>query len=682
MNCSPVEMNETPMVDLFAEAKKIADANHSLYDGSSACRKKLLCFLEDELPYIPSKRVPTIYNVSVPMMQTVASRLQIWLKAFGHTHEEKAEILIAHFRSTYPRICKMYDDFLKSMNQGVIRLPSFPSNWKVTLSPCCWQALDYLLYVVAHDPHTPEEESDSRGDISLREDGFPWSESQRISILENGYTLLPTRTCLFLAYFLEWSVDRKTQQNRESLEVYTATRPWVPRYTYMTLSRKGQGYNNDAYSMENYMTMVYLVFSDEAVDAQHLKEKAASDRSFADLWLFIAISLISSIRATDIQRLPVPPLAMTGAALRQYILDGHFSIEEQQKLVNVWLSMVEEFMGPPSKTCRVGHVPDVVLTIPTSIRPIFATILALSMSWHDVTDTNAPFLMPFRAAPSTLRKHFGNEFAKACGDHRFSPRRAAKAYLQGLELADYENGGSRVHGYILAAIARSHKGGIGSLPSTTMIYLRDACFTGYKPEFIAFEMFERGVFGFLPSLMLERYNRELWHALDVDTQTQVIQSIGVSATQIERISTSVVNALSRAETACKEIFESGVTLAGIGQGLHNLATGCTPANQPEFMCMRIACGLPCNQPMRSCCLGCGNEVYTRATIHYLTNEYVQLQQRLRECDVCDLSRLTALSKHVVTAMQCIVVTMEQKYAGEGTNTLRELIQRRLADAEF
>ena len=69
----------------------------------------------------------------------------------------------------------------------------------------------------------------------------------------------------------------------------------------------------------------------------------------------------------------------------------------------------------------------------------------------------------------------------------------------------------RPKGYMLAALARSHKGGIGSLPEITDIYLKDASFSGYRPEFILREMFERGIFGFIPAIMLERYriNTEL-----------------------------------------------------------------------------------------------------------------------------------------------------------------------------
>jgi hypothetical protein len=51
-----------------------------------------------------------------------------------------------------------------------------------------------------------------------------------------------------------------------------------------------------------------------------------------------------------------------------------------------------------------------------------------------------------------------------------------------------DTSGSQPKGYMLAALARSHKSGFGTLPETTDIYLKDAKFSGYRPEFIAREM--------------------------------------------------------------------------------------------------------------------------------------------------------------------------------------------------
>lgn len=61
----------------------------------------------------------------------------------------------------------------------------------------------------------------------------------------------------------------------------------------------------------------------------------------------------------------------------------------------------------------------------------------------------------------------------------------------------------RVKGYMLAALARSHKGSYGDFAKTTSIYLKDAKMSGYTPEFVAKELFERGVLSVIPSMLLK-----------------------------------------------------------------------------------------------------------------------------------------------------------------------------------
>lgn len=81
----------------------------------------------------------------------------------------------------------------------------------------------------------------------------------------------------------------------------------------------------------------------------------------------------------------------------------------------------------------------------------------------------------------------------------FRSRSATKSFLQDICMVADENstdsgGGFHVKGYYLAALARSHKGSYGKLAETTFQYLKDAKFNHLTPEFVAFELLERGVF--------------------------------------------------------------------------------------------------------------------------------------------------------------------------------------------
>ena len=80
---------------------------------------------------------------------------------------------------------------------------------------------------------------------------------------------------------------------------------------------------------------------------------------------------------------------------------------------------------------------------------------------------------------------------------------------------------------MLASLARSHKGGIGKLAEMTDIYLRDAKFTGEDAGFVIREMFERGVFGFIPYMLLEMYQGKEYRALGISEQTEMVKALGM-----------------------------------------------------------------------------------------------------------------------------------------------------------
>ncbi len=145
-------------------------------------------------------------------------------------------------------------------------------------------------------------------------------------------------------------------------------------------------------------------------------------------------------------------------------------------------------------------------------------------------------------------------------------------------------------GYMIAALARSHKGGIGTLPDVTEVYLKDAAFSGYTPEFIAKEMFERGVFGFIPHILLETYAGEVYKGLGVDRQTTLIKSIGISPSGIEGLAELAGKSYQMAK---ETVAELAIGRADICLILQRIASGAAPGKDTESLCMLSACGYPC-----------------------------------------------------------------------------------------
>jgi hypothetical protein len=262
-----------------------------------------------------------------------------------------------------------------------------------------------------------------------------------------------------------------------------------------------------------------------------------------------------------------------------------------------------------------------------------------------------------------LKGFFGDRFMEACGGRRFSSRKANKAYLQGIEALGSD--GTNAKGYMLAALARSHKGGIGSLPETTDVYLRDENFSGYKPEFILREMFERGIFGFIPVMLLRSYDEENFLKLDVHSQTKLIKKIGLDGYQLECITDRVDQALVRVKE-CTAAYVLNHYVSGdreaIGGLLEKLVAECAPAKQPEYFCLRIAAGDKCACPDRGSCLGCGYEIYTKASLHIVAKEFRRLYKAKEAADGFEETRCrNLLEKVLVPAIIQMLASMKTLY---------------------
>jgi hypothetical protein len=232
---------------------------------------------------------------------------------------------------------------------------------------------------------------------------------------------------------------------------------------------------------------------------------------------------------------------------------------------------------------------------------------------------------------------------------------------------------------MLAALARSHKGGYGTLGQTTDIYLRDANFAGYTPEFIAKEMFERGVLSFIPSILLEIYGGDGYRQLPVDVQTSLISQLGLPAQSIERIAIATEWALERSREAVRSIFNG---VGGIQENaftmLQNIASGNAPSRQSEWLCLMTAARYACPYPERACCLGCGYEIYTKSAMHALMKEYIRISS-LRTGATADerLRHTKILDTAIYPAVNEILMSARLLYSENGDSELISIVKKGL-----
>jgi hypothetical protein len=331
----------------------------------------------------------------------------------------------------------------------------------------------------------------------------------------------------------------------------------------------------------------------------------------------------------------------------------------------------------PSKTEAYKNITELKLFIPESLRVPLGTIIAVALAHHPDVLPGGQFIFS-RDYRHFYKQFFGIEFTSAMGKRPLSVRRCNKSYLQGIDAAaSLENEPGKPKGYILAALARSHKGGIGTLPEITEIYLKDANFTGYSPEFIAREMFERGVFSFIPNALLEIYAGEDYKLLPVHSQTLLIQEIGLRPSQIENLLTVSESALRNArDTVAALVNGSKMDKHSIGSVLQNIASGNAPSRIVQCLCLMTAVSRPCPFPNRAGCIGCGYEILTKSALRLLMREFGRFK-RLRENAPKDKAwRYTALlNEAALPAIAEIISCAKALVPGADISHLLDVIER-------
>ncbi len=615
---------------LFEVAAEAASAIGSKYRDICQCRDDLYGFM-DANEWFGLKTEGSGHNLRVIGLKDYHDRILLWLKAYRRSNDEKLEILFSEYEKNFPGLCLEYKKY--TADAGCIS------------EARTWQALDYLL-------------SSARSDLDQ------WDEQETTRLIKEAQSYCTATACRTIIDFLKWSAGKHEKD----------------QYNYILPARRLDEHNDTAYDPESFFLMAYCVFNEESWKENGMIEKACKKRNCAELWLFTALHFICGLRTTDMKRLPEPALPYMGKEMQEKLLSGELSREEIIAVASDWQLRLDMISRTPNKTQRYSGIPELKVFIPGTLLYPMGLILAAACSYHGEGD---PFI---RIAGGMLeeKRLFGEAFTAAAGNKRFETRRANKSYIQGIEVtADMEDGSEKIKGYMLAALARSHKGGYATLPATTDIYLRDAAFSGYKPEFILREMFERGVFGFIPAILLEEYGGDDYKKLDVHTQTLLIKEIGLSPTQIEGISAAAGNALTKMAPQVKRILENAGAdnKKEIGRILQRIAGGEASSKQDEYLCLMNAAGLACPSPERSGCLGCGCEIYTKAALQLLMSEYVRLSREKRKGGESSGRYGLILKSAVLPAVWEIVQSIRMLYPDEDITDVLDMIERGIKDAE-
>ena len=618
-------------IPFFHYVMERAKGTGSLYRGKPTDRSRLIAFLDANSWFgqAPGLDGQEIYMELTSLLE---ERVGLWLGAYGLADKDKITLLLEAFQGRYPDTCTAYRDYIRDNGGSSVRTDL--------------RVLDYLLSVL-------DEEV-----IQYREE-----ELQPLISGATGYLDITCRNRL-LAFIS--SLDGR------GLKL---------SYKYAAINKKTIRQDTDAYTIGDFSRMAYLIFSAESWQENSLLEKASENSHLADMWLFLAMHFVCALRAMDIFRLPAVRLPMEGHAMKASILAGAFTEKDAAGITRLWVQEIGAFRRPPGKTAGYGGIPELKISIPKTVESAFGMMLAVSASHHEGAFlVGNPYCLVTR---SRLRRFFGEGLWPVGKTKGFQTRRANKSYLQGIEMAAEDGTPGRVKGYMLAALARSHKGGIGTLPGMTGLYLKDASFTGLKPEFILREMFERGIFGFVPVLLLEMADRKVFRSLTVNAQTRLVRSVGLEAWQIEKLASAVSTAKEKARAVIRSIFTDpgGVREELVMQVLQKVGADEAPAKHDFFLCARTAAGMTCPSPDRSSCIGCGAEIYTREAFQELMREYLHLCAIYREAGGWEALRLSRiLEEGIMPAVALAVESIGRLYPDADVSQYLKIVEEGIARA--
>ena len=613
--------------NLYEFATYLGATIGSLYKGSSRDRVSLLEFMDAndwfDMAYAMKDRIPLILEKDIPIIQ---EPLTLWLSAYRKPGREKIVLMLKHFEPIYPETCRMYNRFIKDK--------------KLSDDPSAWKLLDFLL-------------SEMDKDISHYD--------------ENDVEYLIGR--------IEGSATR-TVARLFSDFLNTAKRDGKPlsqwRYTFD--SRENTMLINDAYALEDFSIMAYCVFNEEMWARQELVEKAVKNKVYADLWLFVALHFVCALRSGDIERIPAPTLPYSGETAIAKISDGTFTTKEASALVDELCIRLKVKPLKPSKTSAQDNVPDLKLFVPESLIAPLGTIMALVLAHRPEIHPGSGFIKPSDRL-SSVRDFFGEYFLNAIGNRRFSSRRCNKSYLQGIELVGTDEEG-KPKGYMLAALARSHVSGIGKLAETTEIYLKDARFSGYNPKFIIRQMFERGIFSFIPAALLEIYTGAKYTELSIINQTNLIGELGLASYQVEGLAEATERAMIRSRNAVADVLKNPTALKeSVGAMLQNIASGASPGKQDGFLCLMMATGMNCPFPSRGGCIGCGYEIASKTAMYTLVRECKRLKERIKNANSLDEYRYAKIiNQAIIPAVKEMLASAKLLYPDADVSALWDIME--------
>lgn len=621
------------MIDLRDFAREILDKSIIEYSTPEG-NQKIIAFLEDN-NWFDDRPEVIAGKVSLTDKQ-VTLYSEPLLQYLNTVEENKYDALYTFFHEKFPATSNMMDEFFSSLEIG---------------EESQYYIMDFLL-------------------SSLHKDIFMMTDKE-ISVLVKKATneLIKAHGDIF-TFFLSWLKTRcKTAYKND----------------YIMSKRISLENQSQAYDFDEYLELLYYLYNEDYIIENDMYCKAAESKNYADTWLYLAIHFICSLRTTDLVRITHPTLPKEPEEVLKEIKNGEFSEADARYILCTitWRLCVLPFT--PSKTSNHNNISSVKFTVPEDCEVHIGTLLAICEAhrlMRGIPDEE-PLIRKI-ADYEHITRYMGDEIGSLFLESNFHSRSANKSYLQSIymlsdEILDMESEGPGVKGYILASMARSHKGSYGQFARTTEIYLKDFKMNGLTPEFVAKELFERGVLSFIPSMLLKIITNGEYNKLSIHKQTELLDILDMSPAEVERTVSINEQARKRSVKVVNEIFAKDYSEKDIINALHNIGSGSAFSKQPECMCLLTAFKRICPFSERQQCVGCMYEISTKSTIILMVSEYNRLSELYDNCTELleKMKYKNIITDVVLPSMDEVLTCIKEQYEEETFRAIEQLIKENI-----
>ena len=618
------------MIELNTWADFIAD---TLELTISDYKSKLVDFLEDNnwfgIEPVWENDALHIRKLDADM---IYPRIESYFVNCGLDDTEKASLLLDMYTKKFPDTAEKLTHFIEKF--------SVPE----TLT---YHLLDFLM-------------------VYQKKDLCIMTDNDVTELMKCTYEELSKQLGDILTFFLSWLKDTyKTRYIND----------YVMQKRYESTSA------TQAYDRDEYMELVYYLFNEEYILDNDMYEKAAKSKNFADTWLFLSLHFICSLRNTDLVRIYHPRLTMPPEEIIAGVTDGSFPEKDARLTLYSITWHLSSLPLQPSKTSDHSGISSIKFCVPESAEVHIGTLFAICEAHRLIegVSDDTPLIRCI-SDYDRITRYMGEEIGSLFLEANFRSRSVNKSYMQAFDMFSDDilrNDGFHMKGYILAALARSHKGSYGEFARTTAVYLKDATFSGLTPEFVAMELFERGVLSFIPSMLLKMITGTGYNQLPVQKQTELIKVLDMTPHEVEQIVKISDTSRNAAKNTLMRIFGTETDRKDeLLKILHEIGSGTAVSKQNECLCLMTALHKPCPYADRGQCIGCEYEISTKATVFLLVSEYNRMMNLYSQTkdDMTKQKYRSMLKELVLPSLDEILQCTGEQYGDAAREMLEEIIR--------